>query len=273
MSSTLQLTKKPTKKRAATEVVSDQDRRKSDASVPWWKRLKQSTQASGNVKDDNADLTSTAPAAATTTFTFASQMAQDDIRESGSYGHTRAKGREQGLYRSSQSLGSRTDTSMDERDAIVIQLSSRRRVSVRKWKSSILIDLREFYDDHGTMKPGKKGISLTKDQWLTLVGLASAINEAVSLVEEDSVDSSSLSTVQGWLSSSPSERTIQFSLSAKRRVSVRKFGKAVLVDVREYYEDHEGAIKPGKKGIALSTQQWTDLCKLDGEISDAIKNV
>lgn len=38
------------------------------------------------------------------------------------------------------------------------ELSAKRRVTVRKWKTAVLVDLREFYDDHGTAKPGKKGM-------------------------------------------------------------------------------------------------------------------
>lgn len=41
------------------------------------------------------------------------------------------------------------------------QLSSNsrgsRKVSVETWNNSILVSIREFYDDNGTLKPGKKG--------------------------------------------------------------------------------------------------------------------
>jgi hypothetical protein len=40
----------------------------------------------------------------------------------------------------------------------VFELSAKRRVTVRKWRTAVLVDLREFYDDHGTAKPGKKGV-------------------------------------------------------------------------------------------------------------------
>lgn len=45
-----------------------------------------------------------------------------------------------------------------------------RRVTVRKFKSMVGVDIREYYKDKGTgeMKPGRKGIYLTKDQYTVL---------------------------------------------------------------------------------------------------------
>ncbi len=41
-------------------------------------------------------------------------------------------------------------------------------MTVRKFKSMLLIDLREYYGEEGNLKPGSKGISLTKDLWIKL---------------------------------------------------------------------------------------------------------
>uniref|UniRef100_A0A224YSP2 Activated rna polymerase ii transcriptional coactivator p15 like protein n=1 Tax=Rhipicephalus zambeziensis TaxID=60191 RepID=A0A224YSP2_9ACAR len=38
-----------------------------------------------------------------------------------------------------------------------------------------------------------------------------------------------------------------FMLAKKRYVSVREFKGRVMVDIREYYEDGNGDLKPGKK--------------------------
>lgn len=47
----------------------------------------------------------------------------------------------------------------------------------------------------------------------------------------------------------PEEKeSYSFSLSAKRNVTVRKWRKAILVDIRELYQDN-GVDKYGKKGI------------------------
>ena len=39
-----------------------------------------------------------------------------------------------------------------------------------------------------------------------------------------------------------------WQLSRKRKVSVRTFHGKVMVDIREFWNDDEGNLKPGKKG-------------------------
>jgi len=49
-------------------------------------------------------------------------------------------------------------------------------------------------------------------------------------------------------------------LEGNKRVSVREFKGMALIDIREYYKDKaSGDLKPGKKGIALTTAQWEAL--------------
>lgn len=55
-------------------------------------------------------------------------------------------------------------------------LSANRRISLRPWKGKMLIDIREYYTDAvGEEKPGKKGISLSEEQFDTLKALLPAI--------------------------------------------------------------------------------------------------
>lgn len=51
-------------------------------------------------------------------------------------------------------------------------------MTVRYFRNGVLIDIREYYDQDGVAKPGKKGISLSKAQWLALQELASDISDA-----------------------------------------------------------------------------------------------
>ncbi|OCH85517.1 ssDNA-binding transcriptional regulator, partial [Obba rivulosa] len=44
-------------------------------------------------------------------------------------------------------------------------------------------------------------------------------------------------------------------LGPKRRVTARKYEGSFFLDIREFFGD-EGAKKPGRKGIALSPEQW-----------------
>lgn len=70
--------------------------------------------------------------------------------------------------------------SSDE-DGISFELSNKRRVTVRRFRQSVLVDIREFYEDKATGKelPGKKGISLTAEQFFKLKDLFPQIESAI----------------------------------------------------------------------------------------------
>ncbi|KAG1937344.1 activated RNA polymerase II transcriptional coactivator p15 [Pimephales promelas] len=64
-----------------------------------------------------------------------------------------------------------------------------------------------------------------------------------------------------------------FQIGKLRYVSVRDFKGKVLIDVREYWMDQAGEMKPGKKGISLNPEQWNQLKEQMSDIDDAIKKL
>lgn len=56
-----------------------------------------------------------------------------------------------------------------------------RRVTVRKLRNAVFVDLREHYfDKDGAAHPGKKGLCLTQEQFEALMSMGEEIREALS---------------------------------------------------------------------------------------------
>ena len=66
-----------------------------------------------------------------------------------------------------------------EENEVKFILDNKRRITIHKFKGQIKVDIREFYDDNGKMKPGKKGISLSLDNWKKLKGFIDDIDESI----------------------------------------------------------------------------------------------
>uniref|UniRef100_A0A3Q2GQN5 Activated RNA polymerase II transcriptional coactivator p15 n=2 Tax=Cyprinodon variegatus TaxID=28743 RepID=A0A3Q2GQN5_CYPVA len=64
-----------------------------------------------------------------------------------------------------------------------------------------------------------------------------------------------------------------FQIGKMRYVSVRDFKGKVLIDIREYWMNQDGEMKPGKKGISLNPEQWNQLKEQISEIDDAVKTL
>uniref|UniRef100_A0A8C4ZD74 Activated RNA polymerase II transcriptional coactivator p15 n=1 Tax=Gadus morhua TaxID=8049 RepID=A0A8C4ZD74_GADMO len=58
-----------------------------------------------------------------------------------------------------------------------------------------------------------------------------------------------------------------------RYVSVRDFKGKTLVDIREYWMNPDGEMKPGKKGISLNAEQWSQLKEQISDIDEAVKKL
>ncbi|SPQ94081.1 Transcriptional coactivator p15 (PC4) C-terminal domain-containing protein [Plasmodiophora brassicae] len=76
-------------------------------------------------------------------------------------------------------IGDHPDLLSRTTESIVFQISDKRRVSVRKWKKSLYVDIREYYEKNGETLPGSKGISLSVAQWQWIRDNAEAIDAAV----------------------------------------------------------------------------------------------
>ncbi|XP_064410153.1 SUB1 regulator of transcription b [Latimeria chalumnae] len=64
-----------------------------------------------------------------------------------------------------------------------------------------------------------------------------------------------------------------FQIGKMRYVNVREFKGKVLIDIREYWMDQEGEMKPGRKGISLNPEQWNQLKEQMSDIDDAIRKL
>ena len=64
-----------------------------------------------------------------------------------------------------------------------------------------------------------------------------------------------------------------FNLGKNIFVSISEFKGQVRVDIREYYFDDKGDLRPGKKGISLSMDEWNKIKSYLPKIEKAIKGI
>ncbi|PPQ63988.1 hypothetical protein CVT24_009417 [Panaeolus cyanescens] len=65
-----------------------------------------------------------------------------------------------------------------------VDLGKKKKAVVRSFKGMALLDIREYYDSAGGEKPGKKGISLSLDQWNELKNASETIDKLFSQLKK-----------------------------------------------------------------------------------------
>ncbi|EAR94686.1 RNA polymerase II transcriptional coactivator, putative (macronuclear) [Tetrahymena thermophila SB210] len=63
--------------------------------------------------------------------------------------------------------------------SLYFELDDKKRVTVRKFKGKLYVDIREFYEKDGEMLPGKKGISLNLQNWEQFRSLIDSIDQCI----------------------------------------------------------------------------------------------
>ncbi|ODQ65604.1 PC4-domain-containing protein [Nadsonia fulvescens var. elongata DSM 6958] len=94
-----------------------------------------------------------------------------------------------GNYKKYKADSPESATAMYPRDETVIELGSKKRVTVRSFKGIPLVDIREYYSVNDSitgepmMLPGKKGISLSLQLWEQLMAKQDEINKALNQIQ------------------------------------------------------------------------------------------
>jgi hypothetical protein len=126
-------------------------------------------------------------------------------------------------------------------------LTRSKRVAVTSYRGKKTLTLREFYEKRGAWLPGKKGITLSLEQFRALKNCVADVNAKLGNGE------TRLSAPDATFAA------VVANLSETRRVTVGTFRGAATVGVREYYEKN-GEMLPGLKGLNMSADQWRVFC-------------
>ncbi|KAK4201646.1 transcriptional Coactivator p15-domain-containing protein [Triangularia verruculosa] len=68
------------------------------------------------------------------------------------------------------------------------------------------------------------------------------------------------------------EGNAYWELGNNRRVGASKFKNATLVNLREYYTAPDGELRPGKKGISLSIDQYKAFLKAIPQLNEELRS-
>lgn len=144
------------------------------------------------------------------------------------------------------------DTSVPPVDGQICALTKSKRVVVGEYRGKKNLSLREYYEKDGKWLPGKKGISLSQEQWIALKKHVASDDVGKQL----KADPNAADFLVG-------------ELSPTRRLTISSFRNSPTIGVREYYEK-DGKMLPGFKGMNMSVEQWGVFCGLVQGIDKAM---
>lgn len=76
--------------------------------------------------------------------------------------------------------------SSENADNNSFQLSNNRYLTISEFKNKVRVDIREYYiDNAGERKPGKKGISLSLEEWNKITENMDQIEQSIQVVSGD----------------------------------------------------------------------------------------
>ena len=150
----------------------------------------------------------------------------------------------------------------------MVQLPGERRITVSKYGGKLRVDVREWYEkDPGEWKPGRKGCSLLPAEWEVLAPYVKGFSMAGEM--KSPVKSEVKSPVTSPAKEYSDDSVYSLALSADRLLKVKDF-KGLKVDIRGYYKADDG-LRPTKKGILLTQDQWKVLSQNVAGISAAVE--
>ncbi|KAK1836323.1 transcriptional Coactivator p15-domain-containing protein [Podospora conica] len=122
------------------------------------------------------------------------------------------------------------------------ELGNKRRLGFASYKNTLLVNIREYYELNGDHKPGKKGISLTLDQYRALVQAVPQLNETLREAGHavaDPVASPAASTDGGATLTAESPPPAESTSSKKKKSVKREKARKANIDATSDEDDEE----------------------------------